>query len=180
MKAKIYTQDYGTMVPVAIWPLLIVHLIFIAPLHSQNVGIGTTTPDASALLDIDANNKGLLAPRVAHTTSTDASTITSPATSLLVYNNGTGGLTPAGYYYNAGTPAAPNWVRLETTEEAWRTTGNAGTTAGSNFIGTTDSVDLVFRSNNTEKMRILSKGNVGIGTATPVASALLDLTSSNK
>jgi hypothetical protein len=45
----------------------------------------------------------------------------------------------------------------------WRTTGNAGTSAANNFIGTTDAIDLVFRTNNSEKMRIQSGGNVGIG-----------------
>jgi hypothetical protein len=34
-------------------------------------------------------------------------------------------------------------------------------------LGTTDNQDLVIRTNNTEKMRILSGGNVGIGTTTP-------------
>ena len=39
---------------------------------------------------------------------------------------------------------------------------------GSGFgIGYTDAVDLRFLTNNTEKMRITSGGNVGIGTTTP-------------
>lgn len=50
---------------------------------------------------------------------------------------------------------------------AWGLLGNAGTTPVSNFIGTTDAVDLVFRTNNSEKMRIESGGNVGIGTNNP-------------
>lgn len=36
---------------------------------------------------------------------------------------------------------------------AWLTTGNAGLTAA-NFLGTTDAIPLIFRSNNTERMRI--------------------------
>ena len=35
----------------------------------QNIGIGTTTPDSSALLDLNSNNKGLLLPRIALTGS---------------------------------------------------------------------------------------------------------------
>lgn len=50
---------------------------------------------------------------------------------------------------------------------SWITTGNSGTTAGTNFIGTTDAVDFVFKTNNTEEARISSAGNVGIGTASP-------------
>jgi len=52
----------------------------------------------------------------------------------------------------------------------WSLTGNAGTTDGTNFIGTTDAQDLVFKTNATETMRILSDGNVGIGTITPGAT----------
>jgi hypothetical protein len=49
----------------------------------------------------------------------------------------------------------------------WKLTGNSGTTAGTNFIGTTDAVDWVIKTNNTERMRVLSGGNIGIGTSSP-------------
>jgi hypothetical protein len=52
----------------------------------------------------------------------------------------------------------------------WTLTGNAGTLPGTNFIGTTDNQDFVFQTNGTEKMRVLSGGNVGIGTSTPGTS----------
>ena len=69
--------------------------------------------DASALLDVSAANKGILIPHVALTGVNDASTISSPASSLLVYNTGLGGLSPAGYYYNSSPPAVgPVWVQL--------------------------------------------------------------------
>jgi hypothetical protein len=53
---------------------------------------------------------------------------------------------------------------------AWNLTGNSGTTAGTNFIGTTDAKDLVFKTNGTEKLRIQSNGNVGVGHNSPSAS----------
>ncbi|MCG3166365.1 MAG: hypothetical protein POELPBGB_02143 [Bacteroidia bacterium] len=49
----------------------------------------------------------------------------------------------------------------------WSLTGNSGTTAGTNFIGTTDAVDLVVKVNGAETARFKSSGLVGIGTATP-------------
>lgn len=49
----------------------------------------------------------------------------------------------------------------------WNLLGNAGTVPTTNFLGTTDNVDLVFRTNNTEKARILANGNVGINTSLP-------------
>lgn len=42
----------------------------------------------------------------------------------------------------------------------WRLTGNSGTTPGTNFIGTTDSQDLIFKTNSVESLKILSTGDV--------------------
>ncbi len=143
--------------------------------YSQNVGIsptGAAPPDNSAGLDVDFTNKGLLIPRVALTSASDAVTISSPATSLLVYNTGAGGLSPSGYYYNAGTPGVPNWVRLlitGTPSDAWLTLGNAGTTPGTHFMGTTDNVALVFKTNNIERMRVMGNGQVVVNNTTPFA-----------
>ncbi|AZA82873.1 hypothetical protein C1637_17995 [Chryseobacterium lactis] len=80
---------------------------------SAQVGINTQTPDKSAVLDINSSNKGVIFPKIALTSSTDATTILSPATGLLIYNTGSGGLSPAGYYYNTGTPAAPVWGNFQ-------------------------------------------------------------------
>lgn len=79
---------------------------FISFLNAQ-VGIGTNSPNASALLDISSSSKGFLPPRVALSSINDASTISSPATGLLVINTATAGTAPnnvfPGYYYFDGT-----------------------------------------------------------------------------
>ncbi|MBN4062349.1 tail fiber domain-containing protein, partial [Bacteroidales bacterium AH-315-I05] len=66
----------------------------------------------------------------------------------------------------------PNWVHLfyGSSDGGWDLTGNAGTTVGTNFLGTTDLQDLAIYTNNTERFRVTSAGNVGIGTASPTAS----------
>ncbi|MEP6846288.1 MAG: hypothetical protein ABI861_09805, partial [Panacibacter sp.] len=51
----------------------------------------------------------------------------------------------------------------------WLLNGNAGTNGNTNFIGTTDSRPLVFRTNNRERMRIITGGKIGIGTTVPDA-----------
>jgi hypothetical protein len=85
-----------------------------------NVGIGTSSPSASAILDLTSTSKGLLPPRVALTSKTGTSSpIASPTTGLIVYNTasvGTGGdaVTP-GYYYFNGTI----WTRMD--PEGWST-----------------------------------------------------------
>ncbi len=138
--------------------------------YAQNIGINSTgaAPAASAMLDIDAspgNNKGLLVPRIPLIATTNAAPVTAPATSLMVYNTATAGsgstAVVPGYYYWDGS----KWVKLTTS--AWETNGNTGTIAGTHFIGTTDAQDVVVKTNATEKMRITSVGDVGIGTATP-------------
>ena len=51
------------------------------------------------------------------------------------------------------------------TANAWSTTGNAGTSATTNFIGTTDAQDLVLKANGTERMRIVNGTSPETGTA---------------
>ena len=117
-----------------------------------------TQPDQSAGLDINFPNKGILIPRIALNSANDASTIPNPATSLIVYNDGSGGLTPAGFYYNAGDASNPNWVRLPNSSQVWLLNGNAGTTPGTNFLGTTDNADLDIRTNNIIRWRFKTSG----------------------
>jgi hypothetical protein len=52
----------------------------------------------------------------------------------------------------------------------WSLAGNAGTTAGTNFIGTTDAQDLVIKTNNTERARILTTGELGLNESSPTAT----------
>lgn len=77
-------------------------------------GIGTTSPDASAKLDISSTTKGLLAPRM---TAAQKNGITLPATGLLIYQTDT----TSGFYVNSGTPASPAWTRINMD---WTRSGN--------------------------------------------------------
>jgi len=63
--------------------------IALSQLVFSQVGIGTTTPDASSLLDLTSTNKGFLPPRVALTSGTDAVTIPNPAKGIVAYNTNT-------------------------------------------------------------------------------------------
>lgn len=123
---------------------------------SQNVGINASgiLPDPSAMLDVLATSKGLLIPRVGLNSTTDAATIPSPATSLLVYNTNagmTGG--GVGFWYWNGT----QWVQFAVGgggASSWLLIGNSGTVDGTNFIGTTDNVPFNIRVNNQKAGRV--------------------------
>lgn len=122
---------------------ILIPLCFISRnLQAQNTfpstgaaGIGTTTPNASSLLDIKSTTKGLLMPRM---TAAQRNAITAPATGLMIYQTNS---TP-GFYYYTGT----SWQAVK--QNAWNVTGNAGTTPSVNFIGTTDGRPLIFKVNN--------------------------------
>jgi len=83
--------------------LLITFLSLISISAYAQVGIGNTTPQAA--LDISSANSGILIPRVALTSISDAMTVTNPdtggapITGTLVFNNGAAALTEAGFYH---------------------------------------------------------------------------------
>jgi hypothetical protein len=79
---------------------------------AQNVGINTTTPDVSAVLEIKDTHKGLLIPRVHLQSVTDAITISTPAVSLLIYNTNPAVAFGTGYYFNNGTTTVPAWKKF--------------------------------------------------------------------
>lgn len=93
---------------------------FGALIAQDNVGIGTITPHSSALLDMTANDKGLLIPRVELVAVTNGTIpVNGPATGLLVFNES--GTLDVGFYYWDGTEwvlvgaggAAPTCTTLE-------------------------------------------------------------------
>lgn len=49
---------------------------------------------------------------------------------------------------------------LNATAQNWSLTGNSSTTAGTNFLGTTDNKDLVFKTNNLARLKIDNNGYI--------------------
>jgi hypothetical protein len=137
------------------------------------VGIGTSSVNASAKLQVDATTQGFLPPRVAlASTATAANTISSPATGLLVYNTATAGsgataVTPGFYYYDGS-----KWQRIinqqpDATVSFDGTNPNTGMGA-TNFSGTQQSTDFIYVS-NTNNSQWTWNGTAYV-TYTPPAS----------
>lgn len=87
--------------------IFILSILLVTNFAKAQTGIGTSSPDASAKLDVSATNKGFLPPRVALTSTSSALPITTPATGLIVYNTATVGtytsstsVVPGYYYWN--------------------------------------------------------------------------------
>ncbi len=113
------------------------------------VGIGTTTPHPSAVLDLSSSTQGLLIPRMTSALRTD---IVSPASGLLVFDTD---LNSIAYAADTG----------------WVITGRCVSTVSSgsaNINGTTNYLSKYATSTSLGNSSIVENGiGVGIGTATP-------------
>lgn len=136
----------------------------------SQVGVGTTTPNGA--LDVSSSTNGFVPPRVALTATNVQAPVINPQGGVIpagtiVWNTATAGASPnnvaPGLYYWNGT----RWVAFAGSPGGldWSLNGNSGTTAGTNFLGTTDAQDVRFHTNSTERARILSGGTLGVNSA---------------
>lgn len=107
----------------------------------NNIGIGTSSPNTSAKVDISSNNSGLLIPRM---TTGAIGTISNPAKGLMVYDSATNQL-----MVNMGTTSSPSWQTI-VFKSGWSLGGNSNINPASQFIGTTDNQPVRFRINNVK------------------------------
>jgi hypothetical protein len=111
--------------------ILLTLLLLPLATYSQ-VGIGTTTPDNSSMLEVDATDKGVLVPRVAIANLNTAAPVTAPVESLLVYN--TTIATGVGFHYWDGA----KWTPLSgaaANDGDWTVVGNDMYNANSGYVG---------------------------------------------
>lgn len=156
-----------------IYFLVAIILLSIGLDANAQVGIGTTNPDSSSTLDVVSTNSGVLIPRLILSATNVAAPVVSPATSLLIYNTATAGsgLTAVspGYYYWSGS----QWIRLQSgvTSNDWTLLGNSGTNPTTNFLGTSDDNDLIFRRNNIRAGRLANTStSFGLNALNPLST----------
>ena len=121
------------------YPLLLVNVFvfFSTVIYGQSIGIGTSSPNSSAQLDISSSSRGLLIPRM---DSNAVRAIVSPAAGLMVYDSSRKQL-----LVNMGTAAAPDWENI-IAKSGWTLKGNKGTGA---ILGTTDNTPLLFMTDSS-------------------------------
>lgn len=138
--------------------ITLIFLFFLTFFAYAQVSINSVSAPAhnSAMLDITSNQKGMLLPRM---TLSERNAIPSPANSLLIYQTDNN----AGYYYNAGTSASPNWQAINAQSNGFKipinslpitisspgsyiVTANLSGMGGINITSSNVSIDLNFYS----------------------------------
>lgn len=135
------------------------------------MGIGTTTPAVSSVLDINSGNKGVLMPRITLLSVTDITTIPSPAEGLLIWNNGLGGVSPSGFYFWSNS----KWNQIATVSTVlpssgnWSSSGNNAGNYGGNAtnlsFGTSTYDDLIFKVNGVNVGKLGVDGSISFGNS---------------
>ncbi len=123
----------------------------------SQVGIGTTTPAASAMLDVTSTTKGFLPPRM---TSTQMNAIAAPAVGLMVYCTD---CTPAGLYTSDGS--------------AWSAAGaTSGATSSSGGVSATIAINgtYIWGATHTGRTVVISISNQSFSPIT-WTNAIADL-----
>ena len=142
-------------------------LLFSQPDYGQSVGIGTSSPNASAQLDISSSSQGLLIPRM---NTSAISNISSPAKGLMVYDS-----TQNQLFVNMGSPGAPDWENI-INNSGWglygNNTGGYLGTLGANSpllfmaegvtTGKLDGSNVAF-GNNAYQLNYTGTANVALG-----------------
>ncbi|MGC6422680.1 MAG: hypothetical protein ACON43_07700, partial [Flavobacteriaceae bacterium] len=138
--------------------ILILILMIVTPLAGQ-VGIGTATPDPSAVLEISAtgNDKGLLIPRLTLSQRNAISGVVTPANGLLIFQTDS---TPGFYYY---ATVSSTWVLLGTS--------SGGTDDqninGSGFVTNTSVLTIGIESGTNESISLVPLEEVFVGSPPP-------------
>jgi hypothetical protein len=117
------------------------------------INLDASPPNSAAMLDVSSTTKGFLAPRM---TTTERNAITA-VDGLLVYDTDLHGF----FIFRGGSVNA--WEIQLSSSTGWSTTGNSGTNPATNFVGTTDDQDLVFKVNNQKAGRLSSTASTLYG-----------------
>jgi uncharacterized protein (TIGR02145 family) len=147
--------------------ILFLALLFFSQLQAQ-VGIGTTTPNANAVLEVVSTSQGVGFPQL---TTAQRDVISLPATGLTIYNTTTNALQT-----NAGTSSSPDWRTWSVEPSSNGTsvvsaytcsTASAGTmVAGTAVSGVTQTITATVTTVGTYNISAVANGVTYNGTGT--------------
>lgn len=142
--------------------VLLVSIMSNVMLKAQNIGIGTTTPNNKAILDISSINKGVLFPTM---TTSQRLAITTPPNGLLVFDNDKNEL----HQYAGGswTPILNGnyWIRPITSRSRITNASDSvgiGTNSPSEWLDVNGNIRS--RNNVIADNNITATGNIGAGS----------------
>ena len=122
-----------------------------------NIGVGTDNPDATLKVNVASGNNGV----VVQNTSTANIALFGATDGDATVQIGQWGSTASGSTFG-----------LSNADLSFVYTTSYGTTHPSALaLGTVSNKPIVFATNNTERVRITSAGDVGIGTAVPITAS---------
>jgi len=169
-------------------------------LYAKNSYSTTNAPPISITTNTTTTNATVIT--VSQGTNSSSATINfppAPTPTITITGSGITAVTPTtGTSFTINTPSPSLSINTDTntgvstlsltqgtatstasipspTNYAWGLSGNAGTNPSTNFLGTTDNNGLIFKTNNTERMRLSSGGGVSIGTTTLCSGCLVDV-----
>ncbi len=104
-------------------------------------------------------------------TNTEIATIINPIEGSILYNS------EEEHIFLNTSSGFSKVLMIDTGQtDYWSTTGNSNIDEANHFIGTVDLKDLIFKTNDTEHIRITSTGSIGINTITPQAQLDIEST----
>jgi archaellum component FlaG (FlaF/FlaG flagellin family) len=147
--------------------------LFIANGAYAQVGIGTTNPNADALLELSSTDQGLLIPRVALTATNLPAPLNNHVPGMIVYNTASNGPVgfevTAGFYYNDGIKwlkllKETNGIGVDDTDDAWLNNSTAG------YVHLNTLSDGTTVRPVGKEVVFTDEGKLGIGTDAPSES----------
>ena len=150
--------------------ILFTLLIFLSQaILAQNVGVGTTTPNANAILDVSSTNKGLLLPRLA---DTNAITGAKPA-GLMIYSNADNQI----YFYNGSY-----WQKsaAQSATDLWYVKNDSVNYTKSKYVGINSSINEIQPQANLQvNGSILAQQSTTQSSASPTVAQTATMNNSN-
>ncbi len=131
-------------------PFFALVVVFLSGFYvNAQIGVNTTAPDANAVMDMNATNKGLLIPRLSTVQREAMSTGAGFSQGMMVYDTDLDVLFVG---YGVGATGNTKWYAMNPWKTEYRTDNNADTAHMTTMTAAN-----------------IKHGKVGIGTATPTA-----------